>query len=78
MKLDFETIMKKQIEQIANDEIEKMIREKVNEFNRELLSKKDNYIAELMKSIRIYSEQQTIDHIPRYLITVENTYKIEN
>lgn len=77
MNIDFETIMKKQIEQIANEEIEKMIREKVNELNRELLLKKDNYIVELMKSIRIYSEQQTIDNIPRYLITVENTYKIE-
>ena len=78
MNIDFETIMKKQIEQIANDEIEKMIREKVNQFNRELLSKKDDYIAELMKCIRIFSEQQIIDNIPRYLITVENTYKIEN
>lgn len=78
MNIDFETIMKKQIEQIANDEIEKMISEKVNQFNRELLSKKENYIAELMKSIRIYSEQKTIDNIPRYLITIENTYRIEN
>ena len=78
MNKDFETIMKKQIEQIANDEIEKMISEKVNQFNRELLSKKENYIAELMKSIRIYSEQKTIDKIPRYLITIENTYRIEN
>lgn len=77
MNIDFETIMKKQIEQIANDEIEKIIREKVNQFNRELLSKKDEYVIELMKSIRIYSEQQTIDHIPRYLITIENTYRIE-
>ncbi len=77
MNIDFETIMKKQIEQIANDEIEKMIREKVNQFNREMLSKKDEYVTELMKSIRIYSEQQTIDHIPRYLITIENTYRIE-
>lgn len=77
MNIDFEIIMKKQIEQIANEEIEKMIREKVNQFNRELLSKKENYIAKLMESIRIYSEQQTIDKIPRYLITIENTYKIE-
>lgn len=77
MNIDFETIMKKQIEQIASDEIEKMIREKVNQFNRELLSKKENYIAELMKSIRIFSEQQKIDNIPRYLITIENTYKIK-
>lgn len=78
MNTDFEIIMKKQIEQIANEEIEKMIREKVNQFNRELLSKKENYIAELMKSIRIFSEQQTVDKIPRYLITIETTYKIEN
>ena len=78
MNIDFETLMKKQIEQIADEKIEKKIREKVNEFNRQLLSEKENYIAELMKSIRIYNEQQTIDHIPRCLITVENTYKIEN
>ena len=78
MNIDFETIMKKQIEQIANEEIDKMIREKVNQFNRELLSKKDKYIAEFMKSIRIYNETQTIDNIPKYLITVENTYKIES
>lgn len=77
MNIDFETIMKKQIEQIANDEIEKMIREKFNQFNRELLSKKENYIAELMKCIRIYSEQESIDHMPRYKIIIENTYKIE-
>lgn len=78
MNIDFEVIMKKQIEQIANDEINKLINEKVDEFHSELLYKKDRYIAELMKSIRIYSEQQTIDNMPRYLITVENTYKIEN
>ena len=78
MNKDFETIMKKQIEQITNDEIEEMIKKRVNELYRELLSKKENYIAQLMKSIRIYSEQKTIDNIPRYLITIENTYKIEN
>ena len=78
MNIEFEIIMKKQIEQIANNEIEKMIREKVNEFNIELLPKKEEYIAELMKHIRIYSEQNIIDKIPRYVIAVENTYKIEN
>ena len=78
MNMDFETIMKKQIEQFANEEIDNLIHEEVNKFYRELSLKKDTYIAELMKSIRIYSEYQTIDNIPRYLITVENTYKIEN
>ena len=69
--------MKKQIEQIADEEIEKMIREKVNQFNRELLSKKDNYIAELMKSIRIYTQQESIDYIPSYRIVIENIYKLK-
>ena len=78
MNIDFGTLMKKQIEQIADEKIEKLIEEKVNELNRQLLSEKENYIAELMKSIRIYNETQTIDNIPRYVITIENTYKIEN
>lgn len=62
--MDFETIMKKQIEQIANDEIEKMIREKVNQFSIELLSKKDNYIAQLMKNlINILKKKQISKHL---------------
>ena len=77
MNIDFETIMKKQLEQIVSNEVEELIHDEVNKFYRKLSEKKENYIAELMKSIRICSEQQTIDHIPRYLITIENTYRIE-
>lgn len=54
-----------------------MIKKEMEEFRYKLLSKKDTYIAEIMKNIRIFSEQETIDNIPRYLITIENTYKIE-
>lgn len=77
MKIDFETLMKKQIEQIANDEIDELIHDEVDKIYRELCSRKDRYIAELMKSIRIYTQQESIDGMPRYLITVENTYKIK-
>jgi hypothetical protein len=77
VKLDFEKIMKKQLEQIVNNEINKLIHDEVDKFYRELSFKKDEYIAELMKSIRIYSEQESIDYIPRYKIIIENTYKIE-
>lgn len=70
--------LKCQLKDYAEQEVDKMISEKVESFKYELMKKKDEYITELMKSIRIFSEQQTIDHIPRYLITVENTYKIEN
>lgn len=70
--------LKCQLKDYAEQEVDKMISEKVESFKYELMKKKDEYITELMKNIRIFSEQQTIDHIPRYLITVENTYKIEN
>lgn len=77
MNIDIETMLKKNLEQIVNDEINEMIEKETEKFRYKLLSKKDIYIAELMKNIRIFSEQQTIDNIPRYLITIENTYKIE-
>lgn len=70
--------LKCQLKDYAEQEVDKMISEKVESFKYELMKKKDEYITELIKNIRIFSEQQTIDHIPRYLITVENTYKIEN
>ena len=77
MNIDFKTIMKKQLEQIVSNEVDELIHDEINKIYRKLSEKKENYIAEIMKSIRIYSEQQTIDHIPRYLITIENTYRIE-
>ena len=77
MEIDFETIAKKQLKQVVSDEIDELINDEVNKFYTKLSQRKEHYIAELMKSIRIYSEQQTLDNMPRYLITIENTYKIE-
>ena len=78
MKIDIETMLKENIKQIVSNEVDEMIKEKGKEIYRELMSKRDVYIAELMKSIRIVSEQQITDNnIPKYLITIENTYKIE-
>ncbi len=70
--------LKCQLKDYAEQEVDKMICKKVESFKYELMKKKDEYITFLMKNISIYHEQTTIDHIPRYLITVENTYKIEN
>jgi hypothetical protein len=77
MKIDLETLMKKQLEQIVGNEIDELIHDEVDKIYRELCSRKDKYIAELMKSIRIYTQQESIDGVPRYLITVENNYKIK-
>ena len=65
-------IFKQEVSKKIDDEIDK----KVKEFREELVYRKDNYIAEIMKAIRIYSEQQTIDGYPKYKIIFENIYKI--
>ena len=70
-------ILKCQLKDYAEQEVDKMISEKVESFKYELMKKKDEYITFLMKNIRIHHEQQTIDNMPRYLITIENTYRIE-
>lgn len=71
-------ILKCQLKDYAEQEVDKMISEKVERFKYELMNKKDEYITFLMKNIRIYHEQKTIDNMPRYLITIENTYRIES
>ena len=70
-------ILKCQLKDYAEQEVDKMISEKVESFKYELMKKKDEYITFLMKNIRIQHEQRTIDNMPRYLITIENTYRIE-
>lgn len=48
--------LKCQLKDYAEQEVDKMISEKVESFKYELMKKKDEYITELMKSIRIFSE----------------------
>lgn len=69
--------LKCQLRDYAEQEVDKMISEEVESFRYELMKKKDEYITFLMKNIRICHEQKTIDNMPRYLITIENTYRIE-
>ena len=71
-------ILKCQLKDYAEQEVDKRISEEVERFKYELMNKKDEYITFLMKNIRIYHEQKTIDNMPRYLITIENTYRIES
>ena len=71
-------ILECQLKDYAEQEVDKMISEEVERFKYELMNKKDEYITFLMKNIRIYHEQKTIDNMPRYLITIENTYRIES
>ena len=63
--------------QEVSKKIDEEIDKKVEEFRKELVNNKDNYIAEIMKAIRIYSEQQSTGYYPRYQIVFENVYKEE-
>ncbi len=45
------------IKQLVDEKISQEIKEKVNQFERQLLDKKDQYIAEVMKGIRILHEK---------------------
>lgn len=66
-------VFKQEVSKKIDEEIDK----KVEEFRKELVNNKDNYIAEIMKAIRIYSEQQSTGYYPRYQIVFENVYKEE-
>jgi hypothetical protein len=60
------------------DKIEEMIKEEVHEFSNKLLARKDDYIAEVMKSIRIHEEKVPMSMQNHYIITFENIVKLEN
>ena len=57
--------------------INNMIQGVVNEFKRELEDRKDNYIAEVMKGIRIYHERDFGSMGVNYKILFENVYRTE-
>lgn len=73
-------VFRQEVSKKIDEEIDKKVeefRKEVEEFRKELVNNKDNYIAEIMKAIRIYSEQQSTGYYPRYQIVFENVYKEE-
>lgn len=69
-----EEILKKNI----SEKIDNEIKQKVENFRIELEDRKDNYIAEVMKGIRIYHERDRNSMAINYKIVFENIYRIEN
>ena len=61
----------------SNSKIDEEIARKVEQFKRQLEDRKDNYIAEVMKGIRVYHEQSDREMCMNYRIIFENTYRIE-
>lgn len=65
------------VRQIVSAKIQQEIDKKVEEFKRELEDRKDNYIAEIMKGIRIYHERETQGMEINYRIIFENVTRLE-
>ena len=74
---NLEEILRKNIKSIVSEKIDEEIEQKVNNFKKELEDRKDNYIAEIMKGIRVYHERDTMSMGINYKIIFENIYRIE-
>ena len=71
-----ENIIKCISQQVSN-EIDLEIEQKVKEYYRELTDRKDRYIAQVMKGIRVYSEYDHLYNQMNYKIIFENINRIE-
>ena len=65
------------VKEIVRAKIDEEIEKKVEQFKRELEDRKDNYIAEVMKGIRIYHERDFGSMGMNYKIIFENITKLE-
>lgn len=69
-------VLKKSIEAIVSEKIDNEIKEKVNNFKNELEDRKDDYISEVMKGIRIYHERDMSSLGINYKVVFENIYRV--
>ena len=69
--------IKTNVECIIRETVKREIDQKVEEFRRELEDRKDNYIAEVMKGIRIIHERDIKSSTINYKVIFENIYRID-
>ena len=72
-----EQALKESVEKLVSANIQAEIDEKVNKFREELEFRKDRYIAEVMKGIRIYHERDMMSNGMNYKIIFENVVRLE-
>ena len=65
------------VKELIKDKIDKEMEQKVEKFRRSLEDRKDEYISEIMRGIRIVHEINDIEHCVNYKIIFENVYRIE-
>lgn len=72
-----EFALKNSVEQLVKANIQTEIEEMVQQFERRLLARKDDYIAEVMKGIRIMHEKNPDTNSVNYKIIFENIQRVE-
>lgn len=75
---NLEEVIKKEVKTIVSDKIQEEIDEEVLKFRNKLIQRKDDYIAEVMKGIRIFHERDINSLGMNYRVIFENIYRIEN
>lgn len=76
-KMEFVEIIKKVVKEKISEEIQNKIDEETEKFHRELTDRKDNYIAEIMNGIRIFSKRDELTLGMDYRIIFENVVRLE-
>ena len=71
-----EEILKQEIKKYISQKLDLEIEEKMNKFYKELTYRKDDYIAEIMKSIRILHEKDQYTLGTNYKIIFENKVEL--
>lgn len=72
-----EKAIKDSLEKLISEKIEQEIAEKIKDFKKELEDRKDQYIAEIMKGIRIIHEREHNSMQMNYKIIFENVFRLE-
>ena len=72
-----EEVIKSEVCRMISDRIEDEIVEKTKEFHNTLIQRKDQYIAEVMKGIRIVHENNPEGMYTDYRILFVNKYEVE-
>lgn len=75
MEEHLEEILKNEVKKYISKKLDLEIEEKMSKFYKELTYRKDDYIAEIMKGIRIFHEREQGSLTTNYKIIFEN--KIE-
>jgi hypothetical protein len=78
MDLNIEEILKNEVKQNIEVKIDKLIEDEINDFTKQLLRRKDDYIAEIMKGIRILHERDHFMNTINYKIIFENITYLES